>query len=50
MKNKIHKTEGSLAIIAALIVLFSAMWEPFVSIAVAIIALVAFAIWEFSKK
>jgi hypothetical protein len=33
------KTEGTIAIIAALLVLFSAMWESRVSIAVSVVAL-----------
>lgn len=32
------KTEGAFAIIAALIVLFSAMWNPLVSVTISIIA------------
>ncbi len=38
------KTEGTLAIVAALIVLFSAMWEPRVSVAVAVVGLAALGI------
>jgi predicted branched-subunit amino acid permease len=44
------KTEGALAIIAAFIVLFSAMWDPRISIAVAILALVAFGIYRLLQK
>lgn len=44
------KTEGTLAIIAALIVLFSAMWDPRVSVAVSIVALLAFGIYKFAHK
>ena len=33
------KTEGTLAILAALLVLFSAMWDPRVSVGVSILAL-----------
>lgn len=40
------KTEGAMAIIAALIVLFSAMWDARVSAAVAIIALAVIGIYE----
>lgn len=47
MKNK---QEGTFAIIAALIVLFSAMWDPWISVGVSIVALIAFAIFEFTKK
>jgi hypothetical protein len=39
--------EGTMAIIAALIVLFSAMWDPVVSVGVSVVALVAFAIYRF---
>jgi hypothetical protein len=41
------KTEGTLAIIAALIVLFSAMWDPHISIFVSLIALLGFGIYKF---
>jgi len=43
------KTEGTFAIIAALIVLFSAMWNPLVSAAVSIVALTAFGIYKFMQ-
>ena len=44
------KTEGTLAVIAALIVLFSAMWDPRISVAVSIIALLGFGILKFIQK
>lgn len=44
------KTEGTLAIIAALIVLFSAMWDARVSAIVSIAALVAFGVYSFMQK
>ena len=44
------KTEGSLAVIAAFIVLFSAMWNPLVSAGVAIVALAAFGVYKFMQK
>jgi len=44
------KTEGTFAIIAALIVLFSAMWDPLVSVAVSIIALLGFGIFKLIQK
>jgi hypothetical protein len=44
------KTEGTLAIIAALIVLFSAMWDPRISASVSIVALVAFGIYKFAQN
>lgn len=50
MAKKVNKTEGILAIIAALIVLLSAMWAPMVSVIISVIVLFGFAIWEFSKK
>jgi hypothetical protein len=50
-KNKMNtKTEGTLAIITALLVLFSAMWDPRVSIVVSIVALVGFGIYKFVQK
>ena len=44
------KTEGTFAIIAALIVLFSAMWNPLASVAVSIVTLVGFGIFKFMQK
>ena len=44
------KAEGTFAIIAALIVLFSAMWDPIVSVAISIIALVGFGIFKLIQK
>ena len=46
----ITKTEGILAVIAALIVLFSAMWDPRASVAVSIAALVAFGAYKLINK
>ena len=43
-------TEGTMAIIAALIVLFSAMWNPLVSVAVSVTALAAMGIYKFVQK
>lgn len=44
------KTEGTFAIIAALIVLFSAMWNPLVSVSVSIVALLGFGIYKYTQK
>ena len=44
------KIEGTLAIIAALIVLFSAMWNPLVSVTVSIAALAVFGVYKFMQK
>jgi len=44
------KSEGTLAIIAALIVLFSAMWNPLVSVVVSILALLGFGIYKYMQK
>jgi hypothetical protein len=44
------KTEGMFAIIAALIVLFSAMWNPLVSITVSIVVLAALGIYKLVQK
>jgi hypothetical protein len=41
------KTEGIFAILAALLVLFSALWDPRVSVAVSILALAALGIYKF---
>lgn len=45
-----NKTEGTLAVVAALVVLFSSMWDPQVSMIVAVAALLLFALNEFRKK
>ena len=44
------KTEGTVAIIAALLILVSAMWDARVSAAVAIVALTAIGIYELTQK
>ena len=44
------KTEGTIAIIAALLVLFSVMWDPRVSVAVSIVALLGFGIYKFLQN
>lgn len=44
------KTEGTLAIIAALIVLFSAMWDARISVIVSLAALIAFGVYSFARK
>ena len=44
------KTEGMLAIIAALLVLFSAMWDPRASVAVSVLALVGLGIYKLVQK
>ncbi|HEX7588731.1 MAG TPA: hypothetical protein VF478_10485 [Anaerolineae bacterium] len=43
-----NKTEGMLSILAALLVLFSAMIDPRVSLALAVTCLLAFAIYKFA--
>jgi hypothetical protein len=44
------KIEGVMAVIAAVLVLLSAMWDPRVSIGVSIIALLGLGIYKFVKK
>ncbi len=44
------KTEGTTAIVAALLVLLSAMWDPRISVAVSVVALAAFGIYRFARK
>jgi hypothetical protein len=44
------KTESALAIVAALLVLFNAMWDPRISVAVAIVALVALALYKATHR
>jgi hypothetical protein len=50
-ENKMKpKLEGSMEIIAALLVLFSAMWDPRVSVTISIVSLVAFGIYRILHK
>ena len=44
------RTQGIIAIVAALVVLFSAMWDPRISVAVSVVALAAFGVYGFVKK
>jgi hypothetical protein len=44
------KKEGTFAIIAALIVLFSALLSPIISALISIIALVGFGIYKLAQK
>jgi hypothetical protein len=44
------KTEGTIGIVAALLVLFSAMWDPRISIAISVLALGAFGIYRLLQK
>ena len=45
-----QKTEGIIAILAAFLVLFSAMWDPRISAGVAIIALAGLGVYHLLKK
>jgi hypothetical protein len=44
------RTEGTVAIVAALAVLLSAMWDPRVSVAVSVVTLAALGVYGFVKK
>ena len=44
------KTEGTIAVIAALLVLFSAMWNPIISVAVSIVVMAAFGVYKFAQR
>ena len=44
------KIEATFEIIAALIVLFSAMWNPLVSVTISIVALLGFGIYKYMQK
>ena len=44
------KTEGTIAIVAAFFVLFSAMWNPLISVTIAVVALAAFGIYGLTQK
>jgi hypothetical protein len=40
------RTEGTIAILAALLVLFSAMWDPRISVVVSVVALVGLGVYK----
>jgi hypothetical protein len=44
------RTEGAIAIAAALLVLFSAMWSPLVSVGVSVVALAALGVYRLVQK
>ncbi len=44
------KTEGTIAIVVALFVLLSAMWDPRISAAIAIVALAALGVYRLTQK
>ena len=44
------RTEGAIAIAAALLVLFSAMLSPLIAVVVSVVALAALGIYRFAKK
>ncbi len=44
------KTEGTIAIVVALFVLLSAMWDPRISAAIAIVALGALGVYRLTQK
>ena len=44
------RTEGIIAIVAALVVLLSAMWDPRISVGVAVVALAALGVYGLVHK
>jgi hypothetical protein len=44
------KIEGTIEILAAMIVLYSAKWDPRISVAVAAVALVALGVYKLTQK
>jgi hypothetical protein len=44
------RTEGIIAILAALLVLFSALWDPRISVVVSVIALAALGLYQFTRR
>jgi len=44
------KVEGTIEIAAALLVLFSSMWDPRVSVTISIVALAAFGVYKIGQK
>jgi len=45
-----NKTEGTISILAAFLVLFSAMMDPKISAGLAIVFLIIFSIYKFTRK
>jgi hypothetical protein len=41
------RKEGTIAILAALLVLFSAMWDPRISVALSVVLLIALGVYRF---
>jgi len=50
MKNMNRKTESTVAIVAALLVLFSAMWDPRISAGLAVVALLGLGLYGLLRK
>ncbi len=50
MRRPHPKNEAVVAIIVALLVLFSAMWDPMISVIVSLAALISFAGYKFQQK
>ena len=44
------KTEGTIAMVAALFVLFSALWDPRISVAISVLALGALGAYRLLQK
>jgi hypothetical protein len=44
------RSEGTLAIVAALVVLFSAMWDPRISATISVAVLVGWGIYKFVRR
>ncbi len=44
------RTEGTIAIVVAMLVLFSAMWDPRISVAVSVVALATLGIYRLVQK
>ena len=44
------RTEGTIASLAAVLVLFSAMWDPRISIVVSVVALAALGVYGFVRE
>jgi hypothetical protein len=50
MRTKLNnRTEGTLAIVAAFLVLFSAMWHPLISLVVSVVGLVVFGLYKLTQ-
>ena len=50
MKISTSKREGAFASLAAILVLFTALWDPLISVIVSVVVLLGYAVFKFIEK